>query len=198
MGPLSLFSLALVFFLIIDPVGKVSSYMEIVKDFPGAKRNRILGVDLLVALAFMIGFNYLGEGIFNALGLSDAALHVSAGVILFLAAIKILFPTTEDAGYQIPEGELFIIPIAIPMVAGPALLAQIMLNAHLVPDHTTMLTAIVIAWLLSAVIFYFAPVIQRIMGRNGLMACERLMGMILVLMGVQRFFIGIKVFVASL
>lgn len=152
---------------------------------------------MFIALLVMIGFNYLGEYIFTFLDLSETTVRLSSGVILFLIGIKILFTSSDSLRANLPKGEPFIFPLAIPLIAGPGLLATIMLYAHLEPYQSIMLAAILIAWFLSALILFFARPIRRLLRANGLMACERLIGMVMVLIAVQRFLEGILLFWAT-
>lgn len=191
---MSLFSITLVLFLIMDPVGNASSYLSLVKGLDPKRKYWVILREMLIALTVMIGFNYLGEFIFDFLDLSETTMRLSSGVILFLIAIKILFTSTDSPRANLPQGEPFIFPLAVPLIAGPALMATIMLYAHLEPLQSIMLSAIFLAWLLSAMILFFAQPIKQILGINGLMACERLMGMVLVLIAVQRFLEGILLF----
>lgn len=194
---MTLFSIALILFLIMDPVGNVGSYLQMVNDLPVKRRKWIVLREMLIALAFMILFNYIGEFIFYLLGLSETTVRLSSGVILFLVAVKILFPAHDSLRSNLPKGEPFIIPLAIPLIAGPSLLATIMLFARLEPSQLVMLGAIVIAWLVAVGVLLLAEPLQRILGNNGLLACERLMGMVLVLLAVQRFLEGIILFYQS-
>jgi multiple antibiotic resistance protein len=143
----SLFSIALIFFLIMDPVGNVSSYLSMTKDI-NAKRHRwVILREMLIALAFMLLFNFIGEYIFIILDISETTVRLASGVILFLIAIKILFPTTDSLRSNLPKGEPFIFPLAVPLIAGPSLLATIMLFAHLEPYSYVTIGAIILAWL---------------------------------------------------
>jgi multiple antibiotic resistance protein len=194
---MSLFHIALVLFLIMDPIGNVSSYQSMVKELDSKRQSKIIFREMLIALAAMITFNYLGEFIFDFLDLSETTVRLSSGIILFLIAIKILFTSTDSPRANLPKGESFIFPLAIPLIAGPGLLATVMLFAHLEPYQSVMLAAILIAWIFSAIILYFSGTIKRFLGDNGLMACERLIGMVLVLIAVQRFLEGILLFWAT-
>jgi multiple antibiotic resistance protein len=177
-----------------DPIGNINSYLSLVKEMERRHQRWIIFREMLIALLIMIGFNYLGEFIFDFLGLSEVTVRLSSGVILFLIAIKILFPSHDSIRANLPPGEPFIFPIAVPLIAGPALLATIMLYAHLEPYQSIMLLAILISWFLSILVLYFSPTIKRVFGENGLMACERLIGMVLVLVAIQRFLEGILLF----
>lgn len=189
-----LFSITLVLLFIIDPIGNISSYLSLVKELRPNRQKWIIMREMLIALLVMILFNYVGEYIFDFLGLSETTVYISSGVILFLIAIKILFTSEDSPRAHLPQGEPFIFPLAVPLIAGPALLATLMLYARIEPSESLMLKAIVIAWFLSVCILYFAKPIQTILGKNGLTACERLTGMVLVLIAVQRFLEGILLF----
>lgn len=194
---MSLFSIALALFLIIDPIGNISSYLSLIKEYPLQKKRKILFRELLIALGVMLGFNFLGEYIFHFLDFSETTVRIASGVILFLIAIKILFTSPDNLRANLPRGEPFLFPLAIPLIAGPALLATIMLYAHLEPSVPMMVCAILLAWLAAGLILFFATPIQKFLGENGLMACERLMGMVLVLIAVQRLMDGIMLFWAT-
>lgn len=192
---MTLLNLAVILFLIMDPIGNISSFLNILRDVSPEKRKKIIIREMAIALAAMILFNYLGEIIFSALSISDTALQLTAGVILFLVAIKILFPSVDSLRANLPSGEPFITPLAIPLIAGPSLLATIMLFAHLETSQPAMLGAILLAWSAAAIILLSGARLQRIVGANGLMACERLMGMVLILLAVQRILVGLHQFV---
>lgn len=195
---MTLFSIALVLFLIMDPIGNVSSYLKLVENHTIRRQRRILIREMFIALFAMIVFNYLGEVIFGLLQISEPTVRLASGLILFLIALQILFPTLNSIRNNLPKEEPFIIPLAIPLIAGPSVLATIMLFAHMEASQSVMLIAILLAWSLSFIILYFARFLSKVLGVNGLMACERLMGMVLVLLAIQRFLDGVEQFVASL
>lgn len=191
---MTLLNISLILFLIMDPIGNISSYLYMTKDLEPKKHNRIIFREMLIALAVMIAFHYLGEYLFDILKLSDVTVRLSSGLILFLIAVKILFPSTTSLRANLPKGEPFIFPLAVPLIAGPGLMATIMLFSNLDQYEPLMLPAIFIAWFASVVILYFSGTISRVLGKNGLMASERLIGMVLVLISVQRFLEGIMAF----
>ncbi len=188
---MSLFTMTLLLFLIMDPVGNICSYLSLVKELNPKRQHWVIFREMGIALLAMVGFYYLGEFLFNFLDLSEATLRISSAVILFLIAIKILFSSPGNPRAHLIEGEPFIFPFAIPLIAGPALLATIMLYSHLEGAGAVMLLAILIAWFLSVLILFFSHPIYSVLGRNGLMACERLIGMVLVLIAVQGFLAGV-------
>lgn len=167
------------------------------KNVPEERKNKVAFREMLIALAVMLLFNELGELLFHLMGLSELGLRIASGVILFLIAIKILFSSKDNIRNRDFPGEPTVFPLAIPLLAGPGVLATIMLYAHLEPSRPLMLTAIITAWGLSSLILYFSSFFQRILGSNGLSAIERLVGMVLVLIAIQRIAAGIQLFVTG-
>jgi multiple antibiotic resistance protein len=194
---MNLFSLTVILFLIMDPIGNISSFLSQLKEVPLERKKKIILREMLIALAAMLLFNFIGEYIFNILEISDTTVKLASGAILFLVAIKILFPSVDSLRANLPAGEPFITPLAIPLIAGPSLLATVMLFARLEPSLTIMLAAILISWLLASAVLLFGSRLQQLIGTNGLMACERLMGMVLVMLAIQRFAEGLQHFVRS-
>ncbi|NGX43736.1 MAG: hypothetical protein K940chlam7_02036 [Chlamydiae bacterium] len=195
---MSLLSISLVLFLIMDPIGNVSSFLFMVRGIEPKRQAQILVREMLIALLTMMAFNFLGEYIFNLLELSETTVRISSGVILFLVALQILFPTLDGYRENLPQEEPFIIPLAIPLIAGPSLLATIMLYAHMEESQPLMLGAILIAWAAAVAVLLSSRYLFRALGPNGLMACEKLMGMVLILLAIQRFLDGIYQFIADL
>lgn len=193
----TLFSLTVILFMIMDPIGNIGSYLTLMKEIKPKRRNFVLLREMGIALLAMVIFNYLGEYIFNLLGISENTVRIATGVILFLIAIKILFPATNGFRANLPKGEPFIVPLAIPLIAGPSLLATIMLFARLETDDFIVLEAILLSTLASTLVLFFAPLIHRFLGNNGLLALEKLTGMVLVLLGIQRFAEGLQQFLQA-
>lgn len=103
-----------------------------------------------------------------------------------------VFPGPEGAIYS-GDGEPFIVPIAIPLIAGPSALATLILmsEAHGVP-RLSVLVSLFIAWAISSIILGLSPILYKFLGDRGLAALERLMGMLLLLLSVQMFIDGIR------
>jgi multiple antibiotic resistance protein len=194
---MSLISVSVILFLIMDSIGNVSSFLTLVKDIDAKRVRWIIVREMLIALGFMFLFYILGEVILDLLQVSTETVELASAIILFLTAIKILFPTTNSLRANLPSGEPFIIPLAVPLIAGPSLLATIMLFAHLSTSIFSMLGSILIAWAASVAILWFAKPLQRYLGNNGLMACERLTGMLLVMLAIQRFTEGYHHFLSA-
>ncbi|GAB4226932.1 MAG: NAAT family transporter YhgN [Chlamydiales bacterium] len=189
----------LVLFLIIDPIGSVAMCHKMLAPYEAKKRNYILLREMLIALSAMILVYLVGDWLLQFLGISQIAVRISSGMILFIAAIKILFTSMGEYRnlYRTNE-EPFIIPLAIPLISGPSLLATVMLFSSIDQMQPFLLMAILAAWALSLIILYLSPLLHRVLGDNGLMACEKVMGMVLILLALQRFLEGVRLLMQSL
>lgn len=191
------FSIALVLYLIMDPIGNISSFLSQMSAYSEKKRLWVTFREMLFALIAILIFAFIGENLFQILDLSETTVRLSSGLILFLVAFQILFPTTNSLRENLPEEEPYVIPLAIPLTAGPSLLATVMLYSHLEESNQMMLSGILIAWIAALITLLLGGKLQKLIGDNGLVASERLMGMILVLLAIQRFMEGIKLFMST-
>ena len=192
------FTVSLMLFLIMDPLGNVTPYLSLVNELSPKRRHIIVFREMLIALGLMLAFNFLGEVIFDLLDLSVVTVELSSGIILFLTALKFLFSAKDSIRANLPAGEPLVVPLAIPLIAGPPLLTTIMLFARLEPSIPLMVGAILTAWLCAVSILLAAPFLKRTLGANGLIAFERLTAMIVVMLAIQRFMEGVKDFIATL
>jgi multiple antibiotic resistance protein len=197
----TLFTATLVLFLIMDPFGNIATFLSVLEKVNPQRKKMIIFREMGIALAAMLLFGMIGKFLMQVLHVSPITVHITSGIILFLVAIRILFPGIGNFRNQLKNSlgdeEPFVVPLAIPLIAGPSLLATIILYAQLEPSRSVMLTAIMIAWLISCLVLLSASFLQRILTNNGLIACERLMGMVLVLLAIQRFLEGIQLFANS-
>ena len=178
-------STTLVFFLIMDPLGNVPMFLSVLKDVNPQRHLRITFRELLIAYAALLVYLFAGRFILQVLGLTTEAIAISGGIILFLIALRMIFPVPQGIfGGDTTSGEPLIVPLAIPAVAGPSIMAVLMLMATTKPLFQLFIS-ITIAWLAAATILLSATPLHRILGRRGLTAMERLMGMLLVMMSVQ-------------
>lgn len=189
-------ALILTLFFIMDPLGNVSAFLTMVKGLEPSRQRYIVFREMGLALVAMVFFNFLGEFILAQLSVTEVTARIASGVLLFLIAVKILFFPASSIRANLPSEEPFLIPLAIPLIAGPALLATIMLYALTEPSIWTMLSSIVIAWAASVTVLLQASFLKKLLGINGLAAAERLTAMILVLLSLQRILEGVKQFIA--
>lgn len=181
--------------LVMDPLGNVPLFLSVLKDVPQKRRFKVILRELVIALAVMLLFLFAGEKVLNLLGLQQEAIAIAGAIILFLIAIRMIFPSPYGIMGENPDGEPFIVPLAIPAIAGPSVLAIAMLLVSNDPARMLEWTiALICAWLATSVVLLASPLLLRALGNRGLIASERLMGMILVIIAVQMFFDGVGKF----
>lgn len=183
---------AILFFFVISPLGIVPAMLAALKDVDPARHRWIIFRECLIALAIMLVFMFFGQGLLNMLSISIPAMTAAGGVMLMLIALRLIFPTQEKNMRVEIESEPFVVPIAIPYIAGPSILATQLLVISQEPDRwPTWLGAILIAWVATLVILLAGTTLRKALGNRGLMAMERLMGMILVLIATQMLLNGV-------
>lgn len=196
---MTILSATVLLFLVIDPFGNISFFISAVRGVPVQRRNRVILRELAIALAALVAFLFAGRRILQVLQISEPALTVAGGIILFLISVKMVFPTARGMSPEEVEGEPFVVPLAIPYVAGPSALSTVMFIMNQEPDRwREWLAAVVLAWALSSAIIFSSGLLGRFLGDRGLIAIERLMGMVLVTISVQMLLSGVADFRASL
>ncbi len=188
---MTLASAIVLLFLVIDPFGNVPFFVSALKDVDAARRRRVIVRELLIAYAVMVVFLFAGEPLLRVLGISGPALTIAGGVILFLIALRMVFPMRGQTMQEDVQGEPFIVPLAIPYIAGPSVLAvELLLMSDEPSRWPVWLVAITVAWAGTAVVVLFGNQVADRLGPRGLVAIERLMGMILVAIAIQMFLTG--------
>ena len=188
---MTLTSAAVVLFLVLDPLGNVPFFLSALRGVDPSRQARIICRELLIALAVMILFLFLGQYILNVLHVTQPALTTAGGVVLFLIAIRMIFPS-DFTLQEAVESEPFIVPLAIPYIAGPSILATELIFMSRNPERwVTWLSALLIAWAGAGVILLFSPLVRRLLGERVLQASERLMGMVLIVIAIQMLLTGI-------
>ncbi len=192
---MTLFSLILSFFLIMDPLGNIPVFASILRSFSPERQRKIIIREMLISLVILVSFQYLGSLVLGWIHISIPSIQVAGGLILLIIAIGMIFPAISSASTTTENGgEPFIVPLSVPLVAGPSILAAIMAYAPQVKNHLVMLTAIVSAWAISALILVCTPVFLKILKEKAMTAVTRLMGLILTFIGIEMFLEGIKTF----
>jgi len=189
---LSIWSSAIILMFVIDPFGNIPLLLAILKDMPRRRQFAIIFREMLIGLALMVVFLFFGKSFLALFSLETGAIRIAGGIIFFVIGLRMVFPGPEGAIHT-EGGEPFIVPIAIPLIAGPSALATLILmgDGHRMP-RLSVLVALVIAWAISAVILLLSPVFYRFLGDRGLAALERLMGMLLLMLSVQMLIDGIR------
>ena len=185
-------SAAITLFLIMDPLGNLPVFMSVLKAIEPKRRRIVLARELLFSLIIMFTFLFSGQVVLDFLNVRQESVSIAGGIILFLIGLKMIFPQPGGVTGLASGEEPFIVPLAIPMVAGPSVLAALILLAN--QDHSRMLDwtmALGAAWLATATILMLSSTFHRILGERGLTAIERLMGMILIMISIQMLLDGI-------
>ncbi len=185
-------SAAVMLFLIMDPLGNLPVFMSVLKTIEPKRRRFILIRELLFALVILFTFLFSGQAVLDFLNVQQETVSIAGGIILFLIALKMIFPSAGNpSGLAVGE-EPFLVPLAIPMIAGPSTLAALILMSNQNPDRMLDRSiALGASWLVSAIILMFSGLFHRLLGERGLTAMERLMGMILVMISIQMFLDGV-------
>ena len=185
--------------LVMDPLGNILLFIAALKEVPAERKRAVLARELLIALGIMLFFLLFGKYILSSLAINPTALSVSGGIVLFLIALQMIFPSQHSHFGDGPEGEPFIVPLAIPLVAGPSALTTVLLFSLQKPGKLGLWVAVVVtAWLINvAILGGLADSLARLLGKRGLLAMEKLMGMILTAISVQMVMTGLKEFFAG-
>jgi multiple antibiotic resistance protein len=185
-------SVAFTLFLVMDPLGNIPAFAAALKQVPPERRQRVLVRELLIALLVLVACLLIGKPLLAWLHLKQESISIAGGIVLFLIALRMIFPSEGQGLGDGVEGEPFIVPLAIPLLAGPSALSTLLLLARSQPARTgTWLLALVLAWAASALILLSSSVLERLLRRKGLLALERVMGMLLVMLAVQLFLDGL-------
>ena len=188
-------SAALLLFLILDPLGNIPVFLGLLKPLPDHRRRIVLARELLIALAVLFVFLWGGQYLLELMHLRQESVSIAGGIVLFLIGLKMIFPSGEGMFGEVPDGEPFIVPMAIPLVAGPSGMAAVMLLAAQEPGRMgDWSLALVLAWLATAVLLFSATYLYKVLGMRVLMAVERLMGMLLVALSVQMLLDGVATY----
>ena len=192
---MTIFSAALLLFLVMDPFGNVPLFLSVLNPIAADRRRKVIIRELLLALTALILFLFLGRYILSAIGISESILTTAGGVILFLIALRMVFPPARGP-YPVDvdesSGEPILVPLAIPLLAGPSALASVLFLMSSDPDRWPhWLAAVLIAWAMTATVLLLSSPLARLIKKRGLIAIERLMGMVLTAIAIKMILTGI-------
>jgi MarC family membrane protein len=185
--------------LVTDPFGNVPLFVTALEPVPRARRPRIVVRECAIAFLVLLLFMFFGRHFLSALQLSEVALRIGGAVILLLIAIRMVFPHPDGVLGKSEHGEPFIVPLAIPALAGPSALATVLLfssnSTGEVMVHVAALASVGVVWL---AVFLGAERLQNALGPQVMTAFERLMGLILTAMSVEMLLGGVRAFIKTL
>lgn len=192
---MSIASAALLLFLILDPLGNIPVFLSMLRGLPPRRQRIVLARELLIALCVLMAFLWGGKYALELMHLRQESVSIAGGIVLFLIGIRMIFPPPEGLMGEIPDGEPFIVPMAIPLIAGPSGMAAVILMGSDNPERLgDWSLALAVAWGATALILFSATYLYRWLGQRALTAVERLMGMLLVAISVQMFLDGIATY----
>jgi MarC family membrane protein len=192
-------SAVVILLLVMDPLGNIPLFIAALRDVPPERRMTVIVRECLIAFAVLLAFVFFGRTILSLLGLSDIALNIAGGVILFLIALRIIFKHPEGAFGGFEGGEPFIVPLAIPAIAGPTAIATVVLLVSRAPERVTeWIGALGVAGVVTLALLVFADRIGSLLGPRVLAALDRLMGLLLTAIAIEMLLGGIRSFIATL
>ncbi|HKL86528.1 MAG TPA: MarC family protein [Treponemataceae bacterium] len=189
---LTIWSSAFILVFVIDPFGNIPLLLAILKNMSPKRQYAIILREMLIGLFLMIIFLFFGRNFLSLFQLETSSIRLAGGVIFFVIGLRMIFPDANKPIYA-DNGEPFIVPIAIPLIAGPSVLATLILmtQGHAQPQ-ISVLISLLIAWVISCGILLLSPILYKFLRDRGLAALERLMGMLLLMLAVQMFIDGIR------
>jgi MarC family membrane protein len=192
-------STAVLLMLVIDPFGNVPLVVSTLAGVPAERRRRIILRECVFAYLILIAFMFGGRVFLELLHLSDESLTIAGGVILFLIALRMVFPRPEGVFGAPQGGEPLLVPLAVPMIAGPSAIATVMLLATRDPAHVgAAAIALTLAMAFTMLVLAGAYRLQEVLGERGVVALERLMGLVLTALAVEMLLTGVRSFVTQL
>jgi MarC family membrane protein len=185
--------------LVADPFGNMPLVNVMLGGVPEPRRRFVVVRECLIAYGLLIAFMFGGQTLLTLMHLSQTSLSIAGGVILFMIAIRMVFAKTSGTFGGQAAGEPFIVPLAIPLIAGPSALATVMLMATRDPDKVGMwAAAITVTMVLTTIVLLAGTKLHRWLGGHAMQAIERLMGLILTAIAVEMLLAGIRDFVKGL
>ncbi len=193
-------SATILLILITDPLGNIPLFISCLRGVSPHRRTVVILREVAIAFAILLVFMVVGQGFLRMMSLTDQSLRIGGGIVLFLIALRMVFPHPDGPfGGDTRGGEPLIVPLAIPALAGPSALATVMLLTSQAPGKMfEWIGALTVTMIVCAIVLMLAERIQAWLGERAMMAFERLMGLVLVAISVEMMLGGIRSFVHQL
>jgi multiple antibiotic resistance protein len=169
-------------FVAIDAIGMVAIFIGLGAEVEPKRRQQEALLGIATALAISVGFMFLGKLIFQALGITVADFQVAGGLILLTFAVRDLLGVDGDKR-QAPEA-FGIVPLGMPLIAGPALLTALLVLIDSVGMIFTLLS-LILNLVIVAVIFCYADRLTKWMGKQGINGISKLVSLLLAAIAVS-------------
>ena len=178
--------------LICDPLGNIPIFATALRNVAPERRARVILREVLIAFVLLLTFMFVGDSFLRVMGLSGLSLQISGAVVLFLIALRMIFPSPVSEQI-VDTREPLIVPLAIPALAGPSALATVLLLVSQAPERRLeWVGALSVTMAVCAIVLVLADRIQRVIGDRVVLAMERLMGLILIAVSVEMMIRGVK------
>ncbi|BBF86933.1 multiple antibiotic resistance protein marC [Aquitalea magnusonii] len=194
----SFISATVLLILITDPLGNIPLFISALKQVKPERRKKVVYRECLIAFLVLLTFMFFGRNFLDVMHLTDQSMQVAGGVILFLIALKMIFPSEGGSvfGSDKMHGEPFIVPIAIPLIAGPSAMATVLLMSTREPSRMLeWIGALTICMLVTTVVFLFSGRLQKLLGEQAITALERLMGLVLTAISIEMLLGGVASYI---
>lgn len=185
---------ALILLFVLDPFGNVPMLGTVLRHVDRSRHRVVILREMVFGLGFLLAFLFGGDAFLGLFHLETEAVQLAGAIILFIVAIRLIFTLHGDGAlYGGTTSEPFIVPIALPMLAGPSALATLLVMSRASGTSMREMTiAVLIAWGIAALVFCLEPVLTRVMKDKGMQAMEKLMGMLLLILAVQMTIDGVR------
>ena len=188
------FSATALLLLVLDPFGSIPVFSNVLNLVAPGRRVRVVLRECLIAFTVLFAFLIGGEAFMRLMHVSNASLSISGGIVLFLIALRMIFPPPDGVWGALPPREPLIFPLAIPLLAGPSALATVLLLGARAPDRMVEWTgALAAAIVISGIVLALSGRIKEVMGERVVAAFERLMGLILAAVAVEMTIAGLRI-----
>ena len=186
---MSIFGYAFSLFVIFNVIGNIPLFLSLLNPYDKKRQNQIILREMAIAFFILLAFGFFGDNILKGLGVSHSAVGIAGGTLLFIISLTMVFENHNKG--KNPEHEPFIVPMAIPVMAGPGSIAAVMVYSHQLTNSLTIIPIILFAWIPSLIIILLSSNLKKFLGTRGLIAFERLGGLIISLMSVEMIISGI-------
>lgn len=187
---MSIFATVLSLFFVLNSLGNIPLFVGLLSKYEVKRQRKIILRELLIALFILLLFNFFGDDVLKMLGISQPVIGVAGGTLLFIIALGMIFPRQSD-NQEDKRSEPLIVPLATPIVAGPGAIATVMVYSEHFQNVWLMMSIILMAWIPTFIILLLSSNIKYFLGKKGLLACQKLGGMLISLIAVQMICTGV-------
>lgn len=182
---------AISIFFVFNAAGSIPLFVALLARYDHKKQIKIIIRECLIALFTCLAFTFFGARILKSLMITNTTIGIGGGLLLIIIALNMIFPKEERTSKKdVPGKEPLIIPLAIPALAGPGTIATLtVLSTEAGPFVAS--GAFILAWIPSLIILLGASYIKKVLGDKGLLAIEKLGGMLITFIGIEIFSNGV-------